>query len=304
MPRRLAAGLAAALSVCAVCGCSAAPAGPSPTPIEAGAPPVTPSHPPAVLVGSGDIGLCGSPGSELTARLLDHIGGTVFAAGDLAYPSGTAANLQNCYHPSWGRHRSRTMPVPGNHEYESPNAAPYFAYFGPNAGPPGLGYYSYDLGAWHVVALNSEIDIRAGSAQDEWLRADLAAHAVHCTVAYLHRPRFSSGPHGNNPGLHDLWGTLYAFGVDIVLSAHDHLYERFAPQDPAGRADPERGIRQFIVGTGGAALYPPKAIRPNSERTGSEWGVLALTLRSGEYSWEFVPAEGGRFRDAGTGSCH
>jgi hypothetical protein len=257
-----------------------------------------------VLVGAGDIGLCGSPGSELTARLLDAIGGTVFAVGDNAYPSGRTEDYLNCYDPTWGRHRHRTRPTPGNHEYESPGASPYYAYFGSNAGPAGLGYYSYTLGAWHIVSLNSETDVRSGSAQEQWLRADLAQNRTLCTAAYWHRPRFSSGSHGDNVDVQDLWRTLYEFNVDIAFAGHDHLYERFAPLDATGEVDPARGIRSFVVGTGGAAIHALKGARPNSEARGNDWGVLMLTLSPSSYEWNFVPVAGATYRDSGTGACH
>jgi hypothetical protein len=169
---------------------------------------------------------------------------------------------------------------------------------------PGAGYYSYQLGAWHVIALNSEIAVTAGSQQAAWLRAELDSVDSRCTVAYWHRSRFSSGPHGDNPAMRDVWRTLYEFNVDVVISAHDHMYERFAPQDPDGHLDSGRGIRQFVVGTGGGAISRPKGLRPNSEVVGGDWGVLALTLEADAYRWEFVPVEGASFRDAGSGSCH
>jgi len=257
-----------------------------------------------VDVGAGDIADCNRPGSELTAKLLNTIDGTVFTTGDNAYPNGSTSDYRDCYAPTWGRHRGRTRPTPGNHEYGSPNAAPYFDYFGSNAGPAGQGYYSFNLGSWHVIALNSEIFARAGSAQERWLRSDLAANRTQCTLAYWHRPLFSSGPHGVNPDMQDLWRALYEFDADVVLGGHDHLYERFAPQDPDGRSDPTRGIRQFVVGTGGAAAYASQFARPNSEAQGTDLGVLALTLAAGSYRWEFVPVEGASYRDYGTSSCH
>ena len=303
MPKRLAALFAATMLVYS---CSGSPA--APTSVPGGnaltSPPPPSNFGPAVLVGAGDIAICGSQGSELTARLLDRLGGVVAALGDNAYPNGSAADYANCYAPTWGRHRDRTRPTPGNHEYENPGAAAYFGYFGANAGDTGTGYYSYEVGAWHVVVLNSEVDASAGSAQDQWLRTDLAASGARCTAAYWHRPRFSSGPHGDNPAMRDAWRTLYEFGAEVVIGAHDHLYERFGPQDADGRPDPARGIREFVVGTGGSTLYAPKGGHPNSEVVGGEWGVLSLTLESQGYRWEFVPVEGARFRDAGAGTCH
>jgi Calcineurin-like phosphoesterase len=264
-------------------------------------PPVTISAP-ATFVGAGDIADCGR-GATLTANLLDRIEGTVFTAGDHAYPMGTASEYQNCYEPTWGRHRGRTRPTPGNHDYNAPNALPYFQYFGSNAGPPQLGYYSYALGAWHVVSLNSEIDARIGSPQELWLRADLGANRTRCTAVYWHRALFSSGNHGGDARMLDIWRTIYEFDVDLVVAAHDHLYERFTPQDAAGKMDGARGIRQFVVGTGGGPLHPVGVSRPNSEVAASVWGVLAFTLESDRYRWRFISAEGG-FNDEGITSCH
>jgi acid phosphatase type 7 len=266
--------------------------------------PGPPNATPQVLVGAADIAECGSRGAELTAQLLDRMEGTVFTAGDNAYPSGTAENFRDCYGPTWGRHRSRTRPAPGNHEYDSAGAGPYFQYFGSRAGPPGLGYYSYEIGAWYVLSLNSEIGFEAGSAQLQWLRAELSRRQVRCVAAFLHRPLFSSGQHGDQPQMSEVWRVLYEFGVEVVVAGHDHHYERFAPQDATGRFDASRGIRQFIVGTGGAGLRSIGSPRPNSEVTGVSWGVLALTLDDGSYRWEFVPAESGGVRDAGSGQCH
>ena len=268
-------------------------------------PPPPPPGSEFVLVGAGDIAACGSNGDEATAALLDDIPGTVFTAGDNAYPDGTTADFNDCYHPSWGRHKSRTRPSPGNHDYHTQGAAPYYAYFGANAGPSGLGYYSYDLGDWHVIALNSEISMSAGSTQETWLRSDLAATTKQCVVAYMHRPRFSSSSnHGSSTGPRALWQALYDAGAEIVIAGHDHTYERFAPQTPDGVADPARGIRQFVAGTGGKGLYSFGTPVANSEvRYNSTYGVLKLTLRSGGYSWEFVPTSGS-FRDSGSTSCH
>jgi hypothetical protein len=255
------------------------------------------------MVGAGDIGLCGNGGAEATARLIDAIGGTVFTTGDNAYMTGTAAEFRNCYEPTWGRHRSRTRPSPGNHEYDS-GGGPYFDYFGASAGPGGAGYYSYSVGPWRVYALNSEVPSGAGSAQAEWLRRELATQPAACTAAYWHRPLFSSGLNGDNPTVRDLWRILYDANVDLIINGHDHIYERFGPQDPDGRPDQQRGIRQFIIGTGGATLYPFVTVRGNSEVRAAAWGVTIFTLMNGGYQWEFVPVEGGSFRDAGVGSCH
>jgi len=258
----------------------------------------------AVLVGAGDIAQCGSPGAEKTAKLLDGISGTVFAAGDNAYVNGSATDYRDCYDPSWGRHRSRTRPVPGNHEYQTPGAAGYFEYFGASAGPAGLGYYSYTLGAWKVLALNSEASADAGSAQLQWVRDQLTNDPHLCTAVYWHRPLFSSGRNGPNADMQPLWRVLYSMGVDIVINGHDHVYERFAPQTPEGQPDPVKGIRQFTVGTGGGLPTEVVARAASSEVTASVLGVASFTLQSDRYSWEFIPVEGQTFRDSGTGMCH
>lgn len=256
-----------------------------------------------VLVGAGDIGVCGSPGVAATAKLIERLAGTVISLGDNAYMSGTAEEFVNCYEPTWGRFRSRTRPVAGNHDYGSGGDG-YFTYFGGNAGPRGLGYYSYSVASWRVLALNSEVPSNAGSPQMAWLRAELTDRRTLCTAAYWHRPLFSSGQNGDNPDMRDVWRTLYEFGVDLVINGHDHTYERFAPQDPDGRPDPARGVRQFIVGTGGAPLYQFPRVRPNSEVRAAVWGVGVFTLTGGGYQWEFVPVEGASFSDSGFGSCH
>ena len=262
-----------------------------------------------VLVGAGDIASCTSDDDEATARLLDAIDGVVVTLGDHAYEAGTPIEFEACYEPSWGRHKSRTRPVPGNHDYLTPAAAGYFGYFGARAGDPGQGYYSYNLGSWHIVALNSNCsDVGGcgpGSAQERWLRADLAAHPSLCTLAYWHHPRFSSGPHGGEDAVKALWQALYEHTAEVVLAGHDHVYERFAPQTPSGEADPAAGIRQFIVGVGGGSRHrfdgPPAA---NSEvRHDDTFGVLKLTLRPTSYEWQFLPVAGGTFADSGTGRC-
>jgi 3',5'-cyclic AMP phosphodiesterase CpdA len=278
------------------CGRSAPTLNPvGPTPLSSG---------PAVLVGAGDIAQCGVPGADATAQLLDQIAGTVFAAGDNVYFTGSRQEYTQCYDAAWGRHKHRTRPIPGNHDYETPGADGYFWYFGGVAAPAAPGFYSYDLGAWHVVALNSNVPIDAASAQLAWLREDLARHRATCTFAYVHHPRFSSGPNGPTERLTPLWDLLYGAGVEVVVSGHDHIYERFAPQDPSGRADPVRGIRQFVAGTGGAPLYPVGAARSNSDVRASVWGVLKFTLREADYSWEFAPVAGESFRDTGSTPCH
>ena len=264
-----------------------------------------------VLVGAGDIASCVSSGDEETAALLDSIAGTVFVLGDVVYPNGTPAEYTNCYAPSWGRHKARTHPAAGNHEYGTRYASGYFGYFGKAAGDSSKGYYSYELGEWHIVVLNSNsscttISCAAGSTQEQWLRADLAASTKRCTLAYWHHPRFSSGVvHGNNPAVAPFWNALYEANADVILNGHEHVYERFAPQTPDAVADTARGIRQFTVGTGGRSHYSFETIQPNSEvREENTFGVLKLTLRATNYDWQFVPVAGGTFTDSGTGTCH
>lgn len=262
----------------------------------------------AVLAGAGDIADCRRrAGAQATAALLAAIPGTVFTVGDHAYPDGTARQFAECYEPTWGRHKARTRPAAGNHDYHSSGAAPYFAYFGAAAGEPGKGYYSYDLGAWHVVVLNSncaEVGCEAGSAQESWLRADLAASKASCALAYWHHPRYSSGPHGGREGLSALWRALYEAGVELAISGHDHDYERFAPQDADGRLDREQGVRQFVVGTGGKSSYRFPGVQPNSEvRATDLFGVLKLTLSPDRYDWEFIPVPGHSFTDSGREAC-
>jgi hypothetical protein len=257
------------------------------------------------LVGAGDIATCTSSGDEATAKLLDGIPGTVFTAGDNVYNNGTATEFANCYAPSWGRHKSRTRPAIGNHEYNTPGASGYFDYFGSAAGDVGKGYYSYDLGGWHVVVLNSNLAMTADSPQLVWLRADLAAHPLRCTLAIWHHPRFSSGHHGSSTMVQPLWQELYDAGADLVVAGHDHTYERFAPQTPTGQVDMARGIREFVVGTGGAGLYAFEHPAPNSEiKDNQTRGVLTLTLYADRYDWEFIPVAGKTFTDAGSASCH
>lgn len=258
-----------------------------------------------VLIGAGDIADCDSEHDEATAALLDSITGTVFTTGDNAYSRGTVEEFATCYAPSWGRHKARTRPAPGNHDYRTKKGAGYFAYFGVNAGPPTRGYYSYDFGDWHIISLNSNISMKRRSAQVRWLRADLAASTKRCTLAYWHHPRFSSGTHGNQKRTKPLWDALYEHGAEIVLGGHDHNYERFAPQTPDGRADPGRGIREFVVGTGGANLRDFPTTEPNSEvRDDTSHGILRLTLGATGYAWKFLPVQGERFTDSGTGTCH
>jgi calcineurin-like phosphoesterase family protein len=304
-----------ALAVClgvSACGGSnpTAPAVPAATTPETPASPAPAPAPPeklpvgdATLVGAGDIVKCNAPEGELTARLLDRTSGTVVSLGDNVYPNATAELLAQCYTPTWGRHLGRMIAAPGNHEWEVASGAPFFAYFGAAAGPSGLGYFSTTVGAWHVVVLNSNVAANVGSAQYEWLKADLAAAPSACTIALWHHPLFSSGLNGNSPQMRDSWRLLYSAGADLVLNGHDHDYERFAPQDADGRADP-RGIREFVVGTGGASLYDRVSPKPNAEAWENRtFGVLQLTLKATGYDWRFVPIDGQSYTDAGSGAC-
>jgi calcineurin-like phosphoesterase family protein len=227
----------------------------------------------------------------------------VLPLGDLQYEDATLAKFQQVFEPTWGRVKPLMKPVPGNHEYLDPGAAGYYTFFGSAAGDPSTGWYSYDLGKWHLIALNSEIGLGAGGAQDQWLKADLAAHKNVCTLAYWHRPRFSSVI--GDARLDFFWQTLYAAGVDVVLNGHMHVYERFAPQTPSGQADPSRGIREFVVGTGGERHHGVQAIVPNSEVVNaSTYGILSLKLRATGYDWQFLAESGGTFTDSGSASCH
>jgi hypothetical protein len=269
------------------------------------------ANPPQILVGAGDISECGTNNNdEATAQLLDLIPGTVFTAGDNVMPNGTTSEFANCYDPTWGRHKARTKPAAGNHDYNTSGGAGYFAYFGAAAGEPGNGYYSYGLGAWHIVVLNSNISTTAGSAQDTWLKADLAAHPNQCTLAYYHHPLYSStGGTGTGgatySGVRNLFDVLYAAHADVVMGGHRHIYERIAPMTPDGTADPALGLRQFIVGTGGDGGGTLTNIFPLSEvRNGSTFGVLKLYLYDDSYAWKFVPVAGKTFTDSGSTACH
>jgi len=278
-----------------------------------------------VLVGAGDIASCGRTGDEATASLLEGINGTVATLGDNAYESGTALEFSDCYGPSWGRLslKPRTMPSVGNHEYYTAGASGYFGYFGDAASPtePGCkvnckGYYSYDLGSWHVVVLNSNCDkvggCGAGSPQEVWLRNDLQDHPSACTAAYFHHPRFSSSGIGNNSAMGPFWKALYEAGAEVVLNGHAHNYERFAPQTPDGQLDQAQGIREFVVGTGGRSLN--KFVTPyqnNSEVRltddsfpAGNYGVIKLTLYPTGYDWQFIPQTGQTFTDTGSAACH
>jgi len=267
-----------------------------------------------ILVGAGDIASCKDPeGAHATAKLLERIPGTVFAAGDLAYERGNLAEFQNCYDPTWGEFKGRTKPALGNHEYVDPTAHGYFGYWGARAGPAGKGYYSYDLGSWHIVALNTNCYSKilggcdVGSPEETWLRKDLAEHPDSCVLAYGHHALFSSGvfrSHAIHPELKELWRDLYSARAALVLAGHEHSYERFAPQDPEGHAEPVNGIREIVVGTGGRSHDPLGFALANSEvRNTDTFGVIKLTLTPGHYTWEFIPEEGKTFTDSGSGEC-
>ena len=273
---------------------AAAPNPPAPAPVPAPAAPLE-----AVLVGAGDIAECGQPGAAKTAALLDGIPGTVFTAGDNVYMNGTPREFE-CYQATWGRHRDRTYPSPGNHDYGTSGASGYFQYFGERAGPMGQGYYGFDAGAWRVVSLDSNVGWREGSAQLQWLRRDLQQSRARCVAAIMHHPLVSSGPNGDNPHVRDLWRALQEAGADIVIAAHDHLYERHARINQDGRPDP-RGLRLFTVGTGGARIYSISGARPTTEATATVWGVIKLVLQPGTYRWEFRSVEG--VLDSGIDTC-
>jgi 3',5'-cyclic AMP phosphodiesterase CpdA len=264
----------------------------------------TPTDDP-VIAAAGDIADSGS-GDEATARLVDAIAPTaVLTLGDNAYDDGTLAEFNRYYAPTWGRHRRITHPVPGNHDYNTPGAAGYFDYFGRAARDPARAYYSFDLGAWHLIALNSEMPHDMGSAQVAWLKRDLAASGAKCTLAYWHRPRFTAGRYSDLVEYTPFWRALWNANADVVLAGHDHNYQRYGPLDPAGVADSARGIRQFVVGTGGRSRY---ALRSDSRRvagTDSVYGVLKLTLHPASFDFSFVPEAGETYSDSGKGiACH
>jgi len=283
---------------------------PKPTPTASPTPTPTPTPTPATvtLVGAGDIASCSSSGDEATALLLDGIGGTVFTAGDNVYDNGTSTEFTNCYDPTWGRHKARTRPAPGNHEYNTTGATGYYGYFGSAAGDSSKGYYVYELGAWRVYVLNSNCSVvscAAGSTQEQWLRADLADNPSACVVAYWHHPRFSDGTHGNSTTVQPFWQALYDAGAELVISGHDHDYQRFAPQTPTGVLDPARGIVEFVAGMGGRSHYAFATTSPNRVAgNATAYGVLRLDLSAGGYAFSFVPVAGQTYTDSGSGTCH
>ena len=300
--RRCAALVAAVASALLLVKCSGTtPSGPS----GGGGnnpPPATSS----VVNAAGDIGECGF-GALQTGQILDGLSGTILALGDLAYMEGSAANFSQCYDPAWGRHKGRTRPVPGNHEYETDRTAKaYYDYFGPAAGDRGVGYYAFTEGPWRVIAINDNISFAPGSIQMQWLRDELENTRTLCTLVYWHKPLFSSGPNGTvNDGAASrvLWTTLIEFGVDVVLNGHDHEYERFGVQDADGKPS-VNGVREFVVGTGGAHSYTPQAVKPNSEfRLSGIYGILRLNLFAASYHWDFHTGPNA-IADRGDGACH
>jgi hypothetical protein len=266
---------------------------------DAGGPVV--GGPDATILAAGDIADCANVGAQSTARLLDTHPGEVLTLGDHAYPSATRQALATCYESTWGRHKGRTRATPGNHDWGEDSGTPYYEYFGAAAGPR-TGYYSFNVGSWHVLSLNSNIGGGVSSPQFHWVLADLAANPSRCTMAVWHHPRFSSGANGSHRDMQQLWWLLDNNGVDVVLAGHEHGYERFAPQDHEGVSSPT-GIRQFVVGTGGGALTGYLAPLANSQVRGSAWGVLRMTLRSDSYAWTFLPAAGAAFTDSGSDTC-
>jgi acid phosphatase type 7 len=277
----------------------------------------------AVLLGAGDIATCPSQGDEGTAAIVDSIlkadsvagvRDQVFTTGDNVYPTGRTQDFANCFAKSWGSSTRRIMreirPVPGNHEYDTEGAAPYYAYFGDKAGSPDKGYYTYKLGEWRIYAINSEIVVNSRftlqqrKAQEDWLRKDLADNPTKCALAYWHHPRFSSSYHGSEALMQPLFQILYEGHAELVLSGHDHTYERFAPQTVAGIRDTLRGVTQIVVGTGGADLRGFRTPSANSvARVEGRWGILKLTLGAGGYQHAFLDTEG-RIWDPGKGTCH
>jgi acid phosphatase type 7 len=266
------------------------------------------------LVGAGDIASCNYDRDEATAKVLSNVAGTVFTLGDNVYPTGTATQFQNCYHPTWGAQKSRTRPSVGNHEYYTEDASAYFAYFGARAGDPAKGYYTYKRGSWRIIVLNSNCSEVGGcgehSPQGIWLEKTLTDYPARCTMAYFHHPLFVSTGAAKTE-VRPFWNILQDHNADVILSGHAHYYERFAPQLPDGTRD-SGGIREFVVGTGGAppenAMTTPRVANSvvDSEKSPgvTAYGVLRLRLSAGSYAWKFLPVAGERFTDSGTRQCH
>lgn len=276
-----------------------------PTPQSTQAAPTRAAKDP-MLFATGDVASCTNTFDEATAQLVSGSDAPIALLGDNVYQHGTAEEFEKCFAPAWGQWKDRIHPAAGNHEYETGQAEPYYAYFGSAAGPAGLGYYSYDIGTWHVIVLNSNctaVSCAAGSAQVKWLQQDLTAHPAACTLAYYHHPRWSSGLHGSDANLQTIWGTLSDAGVDVGLSGHDHAYERFAQLDQTGQVA-AHGLREFVVGTGGRSLYAFRTVAIGSEvRSNASYGVLRLQLHRDGYSWKFLSIDGQPV-DEGFDRCH
>ncbi len=268
-----------------------------------------------VILAAGDIADCDDNLDEETAGLLagllslEDTNATVVTLGDLAYSSGTAEEFAECYDPTWGQYKERTIPVVGNHEYETSDAEAYFEYFGAAAGDPEKGYHSLDIGSWHVIVLNSNCEeiggCETGSPQESWLRQDLDASGAACTLALWHEPRYSSGYHGSDDDLDAFWDDLHSAGAELVLNGHDHNYERFEPQGPSAEADPDHGLTEIVVGTGGTELRDmDEPIANSAVRNSDTHGVLELTLADSSARWRFWPVPGESFTDTGSLTCH
>jgi hypothetical protein len=278
---------------------------------------------PVTILAAGDIGNCKKDiikriknwwrgedrfyGGHRTAKLLERHRGTILVLGDLVYRYGRELDVNKCFHPTWGAFKHRMAPSPGNHDFDNgtglPNGWGYYGYWGTKAGLPGQGYYSFQRGAWHIVSLNSHLRGAALWAQEAWLKADLARVRKRCILAFWHHPVFSSGHHGDSEKMAAAYKILYDAGVSVLLTAHEHNYERFAPLAPDGSPDP-RGIRSFIVGTGGQKLRKDYTPRPGSVVfDNTSWGVLKMELNAESYAWRFVPVDGHKFTDSGTGRC-
>ncbi|WP_420475959.1 metallophosphoesterase family protein [Noviherbaspirillum sp. ST9] len=269
----------------------------------------------ASLYAAGDIASCQSIRPEdsgaaktaaiISAGLASDQDAIVLTLGDNSYPVGRLSEFEECYAPTWGQFKQRTRPSPGNHDYYTPYSAGYYTYFGDAAGPGRRGYYSFTHGGWRIISLNSYLKPAEHNMQIAWLKDELARNPAKCTLAFWHHPLYSSGGHGNDKRMQEAWAILHAAGAEIVLAAHDHNYERFAPQDAEGRRDADHGIRQFVVGTGGAELTPIRFRRFHSEVSdNSTHGVLKLVLKQAGYEWEFLPVEKGGFTDRGAALCH
>jgi acid phosphatase type 7 len=257
---------------------------------------------PEILLAVGDIAGCPERyQDEVTAELVSELPGTIALLGDVVYQNGTNFEFKNCFDPSWGRVLDRSRPSPGNHEYRTDQAAPYYKYFGTRAGPSGRGYYTYKLGTWRIYSLNSERNI---PEQTAWLEAHLAANPSKCILAYWHKPLYTGGRNPNDSTVRPLFDVLNKAGAEVVLNGHNHHYERFAPQDAYGNFMPQGGTREFVIGTGGSQLEEFVTIQPNSlVRYVEGWGVLRMTLSPGSYGWKFLPVLGAAEADTGSANC-